>query len=74
MAKENLTDFQVEQEIERLLKSEDVKLAKKEQQILYKRRQYLYNLRNLEKRGKKLAEQGITLDNMEAELFGEGAE
>ena len=64
------TDYEVEREIERLLNSEDVKLAKKEQRILYKRRQYMYNLRNLEKRGKQLAKQGITFDNMERELFG----
>lgn len=71
MSKEILTDFQVEQEIERLLNSENVKLAKKEQKILYKRRQYMYQLRTLEKRGKQLAQKGITMDNMEAELFGQ---
>lgn len=71
MKEEHLkTDYEVEREIERLLKSEDVKLAKKEQRILYKRRQYMYNLRNLEKRGKQLTKQGITFDNMERELFG----
>ena len=71
MKEEHLkTDYEVEREIERLLNSEDVKLAKKEQRILYKRRQYMYNLRNLEKRGKQLAKQGITVDNMERELFG----
>lgn len=74
MAKDHLTDFQVEQEIERLLNSEDVKLAKKEQRILYKRRQYMYGLRNLEKRGKQLAEKGITMENMESVLFGDGDE
>ena len=71
MKEEHLkTDYEVEREIERLLNSEDVKLAKKEQRILYKRRQYMYNLRNLEKRGKQLTKQGITFDNMERELFG----
>ena len=50
------TDFEVEQEIKRLLNSDNVKLAKKEQRILYKRRQYMYGLRNLEKRGQALAE------------------
>ncbi len=69
MAKDFLTDDQVEMEIERLLNSEDVKLAKKEQRILYKRRQYMYQLRNLEKRGCQLAEKGITLDNIEIMLF-----
>ena len=70
MARDCLTDVQVEQEIERLLNSEDVKLAKKEQRILYKRRQYMYGLRNLEKRGKQLAKQGVTMDNLEEKLFG----
>ena len=70
MAKDFLTDQEVELEIERLLDSEDVKLAKKEQRILYKRRQYMYQLRNLEKRGCQLAKKGITMDNIEAKLFG----
>jgi hypothetical protein len=70
MAKEFLTDREVEAEIERLLNSEDVKLAKKEQRILYKRRQYMYQLRSFEKRGVQLAEKGITMDNIEMMLFG----
>lgn len=70
MAKDFLSDEQVEMEIERLLNSEDVKLAKKEQRILYKRRQYMYQLRNLEKRGSQLADKGITMDNIESMLFG----
>ena len=71
MAKEFLTDREVEAEIERLLNSEDVKLAKKEQRILYKRRQYMYQLRSFEKRGVQLAEKGITMDNIEMMLFGD---
>ena len=70
MAREFLSDYEVEQEIERLLDSDEVKLAKKEQRILYKRRQYMYQLRNLEKRGKQLSKKGITIDNIESELFG----
>ena len=70
MAREFLSDLEVEQEIDRLLNSEDVKLAKKEQRILYKRRQYMYQLRNLEKRGSQLAKKGITMDNIEIMLFG----
>ena len=45
MKKSFLTDEQVEAEIEKLKKSEFVKLAKKEEQIRYRRRQYLYGLR-----------------------------
>ena len=70
MRKDFLSDAEVELEIERLLDSEEVKLAKKEQRILYKRRQYMYQLRNLEKRGCQLVKKGITMDNMEAKLFG----
>ena len=70
MRKDFLSDAEVELEIERLLDSEEVKLAKKEQRILHKRRQYMYQLRNLEKRGKQLSRKGITIDNIESELFG----
>lgn len=72
MAKEFLTDEQVEEEIEKLRDSEDVKLARKELRLRYKRRQSLYNLRNLEKRGKELRKSGITeeiLDEMYSEEF-----
>ena len=68
MSKEFLTDKQVEEEIERLLNSDEVKLAKKEMRIKYKRRQYLYQLRNFERRGKELKESGITIDNID-DLF-----
>ncbi len=70
MAKDFLTDEQVEIEIERLQNSDAVKLAKKEQQIKYRRRQYMYTLKSMEKRGQKLAAEGITLENIEARLFG----
>ena len=65
MAKEFLTDEQVEAEIAKLLKSPDVKLAKKEMRIRYRRRQYLYGLRNLEKKGKEFADAGITMEMLE---------
>ena len=71
MAKEWLTDQEVEMEIERLKTSPMVQLARKEQHILYKRRQALYNLRSLEKRGKQLVKKGITMDNIEVMLFGD---
>ena len=64
MAK-GLTDKQVEQEIERLKQSPYVKLAKKEEKIRYRRRQYLYGLRQYEKKGKELAESGITIEMLE---------
>lgn len=65
MAKEWLTDEQVEQEIEKLKQSPYVKLARKDARIKYKRRQALYNLRDLEKKGKALAKAGITMEILE---------
>jgi hypothetical protein len=70
MAKDYLTDEQVEMEIERLLRSDAVQLARKEIRIKYKRRQYMYQLRNMEKRGMQLKGDGITMENMEEVLFG----
>ena len=69
MAKDFLTDEQVELEIERLNESEAVQLVRKEQRIRYKRRQYMYQLRNMERRGEQLMENGITLENIEEKLF-----
>lgn len=66
MAKSYLTDEQVEAEIEKLKKSQFVKLAKKEEQIRYRRRQYLYGLRQYEKKGKELAKAGITIEMLES--------
>ena len=62
MAREFLTDEQVEEEIERLRESPLVKLARRERRLQYKRRQYLYQLRELEKHGQKLKNAGITLE------------
>ena len=54
------TDEQVEAEIARLNASEFVKLARKEQQIKYRRRQTMWTLQYMEARGKQLASEGIT--------------
>lgn len=69
MARQKITDAQVEREIERLLESDDVKLAKKESAIKNKRRQYMYSLRVMERRGKELTRMGINEDNIEELLF-----
>lgn len=53
-----------EKELEELRKSPYVKLAKREQNLIYKRKQYLYGLRNLEKRGKELAKNGVTAETL----------
>lgn len=60
-----LTDEAVEREIERLSTNEAVRLARKELRLKYKRRQALYQLRALEKRGKELLAAGITYENIE---------
>ncbi len=65
MANETMTDDEVEREIERLKESKAVKIAKKEQQYKYRRRQYMYTLRWYEKRGKELLMQGKTLSDFD---------
>lgn len=65
-----LTDEQVEKEIERLQDSEMVRLAKREEYVRNRRRQYLYSLRSYEKKGKELAESGITMDVLDSMLKG----
>ena len=57
-----LSDEMVEEEIARLTQSPYVKLARAKQRQDYRRRQYLYQLRDLEKRGKKLDSEGWSPD------------
>lgn len=76
MAKSVLNDKEVKVEIERLKQSEYVKLAQKEEKIKKEHRQRIYRVQWMEKlqyleyKGKKLAEQGYTLENI-AERMGE---
>ena len=70
--KDFLTDEAVEKEIERLLESPHVKLAKKDELIRYRRRQHLYKLRGYEKKGKELAKSGITMEVLDSMLKGCG--
>ena len=70
MAREFLTDEMVEEEILRLQASHHVKLARREEAIRNRRRQYMYQLRMYEKKGKALEAQGITLEELE-ELDGD---
>ena len=60
MAREILTDEQVELEIARLQQSPHVKLYNQERRLRNRRRMYLYQLRQEEKKGKELEEAGIT--------------
>jgi hypothetical protein len=75
MTKDLMTDEEVELEIDRLKESDAVKLAQKERQWKYRRRQYMYTLRWYEKRGKELMAVGVTekdfADSVDA---GEGGE
>lgn len=65
MAREFMSDEMVEEEILRLQASHHVKLARREEAIRNRRRQYMYQLRMYEKKGKQLEAQGITLDELE---------
>lgn len=74
MAKLCLTDEQVEKEIDRLQNSEFVRLAKRDEYVRNRRRQYLYSLRSYEKKGKELAKSGITMDVLDSMLKGCGSD
>lgn len=64
MARERLTDDQVEQEIARLQQSPYVKLANQERRLRERRRMYLYGLRQLEKKGRELDRSGVTAETL----------
>lgn len=70
MRRDYLTDEQVEREIERLIDSPNVRLAKREEYVRNRRRQYLYTLRSYEKKGKELAKSGITMEVLDSMLKG----
>lgn len=55
----------VEEEIERLTKLPEVRLARKEQALINRRRNVMHKLRALEKRGKELMAQGIDAEVLE---------
>lgn len=69
MAREVLTDEQVELEIQRLQNSENVKLANRYDRVMKRRRKYLYWLRQREKQGKALKELGITMEKLSDESY-----
>ena len=60
----------VDAEIERLKKSDAVKLAQREQRLIHRKRKYLADLRWLEKRGNQLRADGWTYDTLDL-LFNE---
>ena len=65
MAREFMSDEMVDEEILRLQSSPYVKLARREEAIRNRKRQYMYTLRCYEKKGKQLEAQGITLEELE---------
>ena len=65
MAREFLSDEMVDEEILRLQASPHVKLARREEAIRNRKRQYMYQLRCYEKKGKQLEAQGVTLEELE---------
>lgn len=70
MAREFMSDEMVEEEILRLQCSHHVKLARREESIRNRRRQYMYQLRMYEKKGMALEAQGVTLEELE-EMSGD---
>ena len=70
MAREIITDEMVEEEILRLQNSPLVKLARREEAIRNRRRQYMYQLRCYEKKGMQLESDGITMDVLD-EMYGD---
>lgn len=70
MAREFMSDEMVEEEILRLQNSPLVKLARREEAIRNRRRQYMYQLRMYEKKGKALEAQGVTMEELE-EMAGD---
>lgn len=60
-----LTDEAVEEEIARLQASPLVALARREERIRNRRRQYMYQLRSWEKRGRALEAEGITAEYLD---------
>ena len=65
MAREFMSDEMVDEEIIRLQGSYHVKLARREEAIRNRKRNYMYQLRMYEKKGKALEAQGITLEELE---------
>jgi len=68
MKRQYVTDEEVEKELNELKESPYVKLARREDYLKNKYRKRLYTLRCLEKRGRELASQGITIDTINEQI------
>ena len=62
MNSKKISDAEVELEIAALINDPMVQLAKKDIRIKNRRRQYLYALRSLRKKGEELNSSGITME------------
>ena len=74
MAKEYIPDEMLDEEILRLQNSPHVKLARREENIRNRKRNYMYQLRMYEKKGQALEAQGITLESLDEMAVCYGAE
>ena len=66
--KSELDDEVVEQEISVLKESPFVALARKAKRAKYQKRQRLYILRHLERRGRELHEAGVTMESLSEQM------
>ena len=71
MAREYITDEMVDEEILRLQASHHVKLARREEAIRNRKRQYMYQLRSYEKKGLEMLAKGIMMEVLESMFGGE---
>lgn len=67
-------DTALETEIARLREDEHVKLARRYEYARTCRKQYLYQLRWYQKKGRELAALGVTMDNLDEMLCDNGGD
>lgn len=73
-ANQHNADAALEAEIARLREDEHVKLAKRYDYARNRRKQYLYQLRYYQKKGRELAALGVTMDNLDEMLCDNGGD
>lgn len=73
-ANQHDADAALEAEIARLREDEHVKLAKRYDYARNRRKQYLYQLRYYQKKGRELAALGVTMDNLDEMLCDSGGD
>lgn len=73
-ANQHDADAALEAEIARLREDEHVKLAKRYDYARNRRKQYLYQLRWYQKKGRELAALGVTMGNLNEMLCDSGGD